>query len=306
MVQGLGASAVATFVWGLSGVFVVLTTQPALVAALERMWLGVPLVAVLLMVSRRRLCWPVLWRSLPGGVLLCGDIALYFSAVKLTSIADATIIGALQPVLVLFIAKPLFHEKVRFADMAWTALAIGGMAAVVLGSTGAMAHHGAIGDLLAVGSLCCWTGYWLVSKRARTPRRNETSGAASTTGGIGNIEYTAGVMLIAAVAMIPVTLLSREHLTAGTLQDWLWLSLLALLPGAAHLLANWAHRFVDVSVSSVIVSVNPVIAAGAAAVVLHQSLDGSQTAGGLIAVLAVLMLARRAARVNVSREPVAA
>ena len=277
------------------GIFVVLTTQPALVAALERLWLGVPLVAVLLMVSGRRLYWPVLWRSLPGGVLLCGDIALYFSAVKLTSIADATIIGALQPVLVLFIAKPLFNERVRFADMIWTVLAIGGMAAVILGSSGAMARHGAIGDLLAAGSLCCWTAYWLISKRLRTPPIESTPDEAAPAIGIGSIEYTAAVMLVAAVAMVPVTLLSREHLTAGNLQDWLWLSLLALLPGAAHLLSNWAHRFVDISVSSVIVSVNPVIAAGAAAVVLHQSLDAWQTAGGLLAIVGVVMVARRAA-----------
>jgi drug/metabolite transporter (DMT)-like permease len=297
-VQGLGASAVATVAWGLSGIFVVLTTQPALVAALERLWIGVPLVAILLLISGRRLYWPMLWRSVPGGLLLCGDIALFFSAVKLTSIADATIIGALQPVLVLFIAKPLFNERVRLSDVAWTALAISGMAVVILGSTGAMARHGAIGDLLAVGSVCCWTAYWLFSKRARTSRDNSSSGGATTAEGIGSIEYTAGVMLVAAVAMIPVTLLSREHLSVGTPEDWLWLGLLALLPGGAHLLSNWAHRFVDISVSSVIVSINPVIAAGAAAVILHQSLDAWQTIGGLLAVLGVVMVARRAAKVD--------
>jgi drug/metabolite transporter (DMT)-like permease len=297
-VQGVGASAVATIAWGLSGIFVVLTTQPALVAALERLWLGVPLVALLLIVSRRRLYWPVLWRSLPGGVLLCGDIALFFSAVKLTSIADATIIGALQPVLVLFIAKPLFDEQVRLSDIAWTALAIGGMAIVILGSTGTAGRHGTMGDLLAAGSVCCWTAYWLISKRARTGPRNGSSDGAGPAQGIGSIEYTAGVMIVAAVVMVPVTLLSREHITAGTPEDWLWLGLLALLPGGAHLLSNWAHRFVDISVSSVIVSINPVIAAGAAAVVLHQSLDAWQTIGGLVAIAGVVMVARRAAKVE--------
>jgi drug/metabolite transporter (DMT)-like permease len=305
-VQGLGASALATIAWGLSGIFVVLTTQPALVAALERLWLGVPLVAILLIVSRRRLYWPVLWRALPGGVLLCGDIALFFSAVKLTSIADATIIGALQPVLVLFIAKPLFDERVRLSDIAWTAVAISGMAVVILGSSGAAGRHGAVGDLLAAGSVCCWTAYWLFSKRARTRPGGGSPESAKTAEAIGSIEYTAGVMLVAAVAMVPVTLLSREHLTAGTPQDWLWLGLLALLPGGAHLLTNWAHRFVDISVSSVIVSINPVIAAGAAAIVLHQALDAWQTAGGLVAIVGVVMVARRAARVEPSAEPATA
>lgn len=302
-VQGLGASALATVAWGLSGVLVVLTTQPALVAALERMWIGVPLVAVLLIASRRRLYWPILWRSVPGGILLCGDVALFFSAVKMTSIADATMIGALQPVLVLFIAKPLFNERVRPANLAWTALALAGMAVVIFGSTGATARHAVLGDLLAAGALFCWTAYWLVSKMACTGPRGGPSGAASTAEGIGTIEYTAGVMLVAAVVMVPVTLLSREHLTAGTAQDWLWLSLLAVLPGGAHLLSNWAHRFVDISVSSVIVSINPVIAAGAAAVILHQSLDRLQTIGGVVAITGVVMVARRAATLKPAGEP---
>jgi drug/metabolite transporter (DMT)-like permease len=183
---------------------------------------------------------------------------------------------------------------------------------VILGSTGTAGRHAAVGDLLALGSVCCWTAYWLFSKRARTRPANSPEPAnssaaasasepASTEAGIGTIEYTAGVMLVAAVAMVPVTLLSREHLTVGTPEDWLWLGLLALLPGGAHLLSNWAHRFVDISVSSVIVSINPVIAAGAAAVVLHQSLDTWQTIGGLVAIVGVVMVARRAAKV----EPVA-
>ena len=305
-IQGLGASAIATVAWGLSGVFVVLTTQPALVAALERMWIGVPLVAVLLIASRRRLYWPILWRSVPGGVLLCGDIALFFSAVKMTSVADATMIGALQPVLVLFIAKPLFNERVRPADLGWTALALGGMAAVIFGSTGATGRQAVLGDLHAAGALFCWTAYWLVSKMVRTGPRSGPAGAASTANGVGTIEYTAGVMLVAAVVMVPVTLVSREHLTTGTAQDWLWLSLLALLPGAAHLLANWAHRFVDISVSSVIVSINPVIAAGSAAVILHQSLDRVQTTGGLLAIIGVVMVARRAATLKPAEEAVPA
>ena len=305
-VWGAGAAVTATVVWGLSGVLVVLTSQPPLVAALERLWLGVPMVAALLMASGRRLYWPLLWRCLPGGILLCGDIALFFCAVKFTSIADATMIGALQPVLILFIAKPLFNEQVRPADMAWTAVVIVGMAAVVLGQGRAVGHHEVLGDLLAAGALCCWTAYWLVSKRARAVPQISQPGQAGTDSSVGSIEYTAGVMLVAALAIVPVTLLSRERVTAGTAQDWLWLSLLALLPGLAHLLSNWAHRFLDISVSAVIVSVNPVIAAGAAAAVLHQSLDSWQAAGGLVALFGVVMVARRATRLKPVKQAISA
>jgi drug/metabolite transporter (DMT)-like permease len=283
--------------WGLSSVLVVLVKQPGLVVAFERFWLGVPLVGALLAISRRRLSRAILWRCLPGGILLCGDMALFFSAVKLTSIADATVIGALQPALVLLVAGPLFGEPPLRADVAWTAVAIAGVGAVVLGAAGT-GRRPVLGDLLAFASLCCWTGYWLVSKRARSQprglRRDEGPGTAGEPV-LGSIEYTSGVMLVAAVVIVPVLLLSGQPLAAASPLDWLWLGLMTLVPGSAHVVLNWAHRFVDASVSSVIVSVNPAVAAGAAAVVLHQSLDLVQVTGGLVAVFAAAVVARRAA-----------
>ncbi len=294
VLPGLGAAAAAMVAWGFSGILVALTTQPALVVALERMALGVPLIAAMLAASRRRLTWRVLWRAVPGGVLLSGDIAMFYSAVKLTSIADATIIGALQPALVLFVARPLFGERVRLTQMLWTVIAIVGVGAVVVGA-GPKGSDPVLGDWLAAGSTCCWTGYWLVSKHLRTPRARATAPSASAEV-LGTVEYTAGVMLVATVAIAPVTLLSGERLTGGTPADWLWMGLLALIPGGAHLLMNWSHRFVGVSVSSVIVSVNPVVAAGAAVVVLGQRLDAVQVVGGVVAIVAVSMIARRAAR----------
>jgi drug/metabolite transporter (DMT)-like permease len=286
--------------WGFSAVLVVLTKQPGLVVALERLWLGVPFVGALLAITRRRLSWLVLWRATPGGILLCGDMTLFFSAVKLTSIADATVIGALQPALVLFVAGPLFGERIGRRDVAWTAVAIAGVCVVVLGA-GGTGQNQVFGDLLAFGSLCCWTGYWLVSKQARSRQQARRGRARLYSGGaevLGSIEYTSAVMLVAAVTVLPVALLSGERLSAGTPLDWLWLGVMTLVPGSAHLLLNWAHRFVEVSVSSVIVSVNPIVAAGAAAVVLNQSLDLLQVIGCLVAVLAAAIVARRAASVD--------
>jgi drug/metabolite transporter (DMT)-like permease len=296
----VGAATAAMVAWGLTGILVVLTKEPGLVVALERLVLGVPFVGVLLAVTGRRLDWSTFWRTVPGGVLLCADVALFFSAVKLTSIADATVIGALQPALVLFVAGPLFGEKPVRADFLWTAVAIAGVGVVVLGS-GGTGHHQVLGDLLALASVCSWTGYWLVSKQARLVRRPATGDEASISPGrqaIGTIEYTSGVMVVAPVAMVPVALVSGQHFTVGTPTDWLWIGLMTLGPGGAHLASNWAHRFVGVTVSSVIVAANPVVAAGAAAVFLHQSLGLMQIIGGLAAIMAVAVVAGRAVRIE--------
>ncbi len=291
---GIGAAVAAMVAWGFSGIFVALTTQPGLVVALERLWLGVPLVLGLLKGTQRRLSWRQFKRTVPGGVFLAGDIAMFFSAVKLTSIAAATVIGALQPALVLIVARPLFGERVRRRELLWTLLALVAVGVVVSGNRGSAPDAG-LGDLLATGSLCCWTGYWLVSKRVRMQGASDPSHAR---GALGSVEYTAGVMLVAPVVMVPITLCSGEHLSFGCPQDWLWIGLMALIPGSAHLLVNWAHRLVDVSVSSVIVAVNPVVAAGAAVPILHQELGVSQLLGGLVAMVAVALIAQHAARAD--------
>src|SRR5205085_224072 len=67
----------------------------------------------------------LLWAALPGGVAFSADITLFFTAVKHTTVANATMISALQPALVLFVAGPLFGERVTTRDVGWTLLALG-------------------------------------------------------------------------------------------------------------------------------------------------------------------------------------
>jgi hypothetical protein len=106
-------------------------------------------------------------------------------------------------------------------------LAMFGVAAVVLGP-GVTSRHQLVGDLLAVGAMLSWSAYWLISKRARSMEKA--------------LEYSAVVMIVAAVTLIPTVLLSRQSLSRVETGDWLWICLLAVVPGGSHLLMNWAHR----------------------------------------------------------------
>jgi len=231
----------------------------------------------------------VLLRSVLPGLFLAADIALFFSALKLTSVAVATVIGALQPALVLVVAGRLFGERVGWRVVAWTVVSIAGIAAVAVGP-GVPRGEQLTGDALAVGSLVAFTGYWLVSKRV-------ISASADSD------RYTFGVMLVAAVAMTPVALLCGQPLAPVRPADWFWLALLALVPGSGHLLFNFAHRFIDVSVSSVVSAGNPVVASLLALIVLGEPLDAVQIAGGIVAVLAIAAVAHQAADRSLARRP---
>jgi drug/metabolite transporter (DMT)-like permease len=275
---GLAASVLASVGWGFGAIFARLTSAPGLVLAFYRLWLGAALLTALVYVAGRRLSWDNLRASLLGGVFLAGDMAMFFCAVKLTSVVDCTVIGAVQPAIVLVAAGPLFGERMGRWDVVWVFVAMAGVSAAVIGP-GVSGPHELAGDLLAVGSLLSWSAYWLVSKHAR-----ETEHA---------LDYTAGVTIVAALTMTPIVLVSGQHLGRIEAGDWLWIALLAVVPGGAHLAMNWAHRYVDASVSSVIGSSNPIVAATAAVVILGQRLTIVQICCGLVALAAISVVAVR-------------
>ena len=190
---GLAAVIFGAVAWGSTGIFVKEIRLAALPITFYRLWLGVVLLGALLLVRRRPLSLALMLPSVLPGLFLAADIALFFSALKLTSVAVATVIGALQPALVLMVAGRLFGERVGWRVVIWTAVSIGGIAAVAVGPGGPRGEH-LTGDALAVGSLLAFTGYWLLSKRVIRVSADSD-------------HYTFGVMLVAAVAITPVALL---------------------------------------------------------------------------------------------------
>jgi len=275
------AVALAVTAWGFGNVLVKLTSFDGIVLSLYRLWLGAFVMLVLMRLGGLRLTPRAFLLALPGGVLFGVNVAMFFSALKLTSVADATLISALQPALVLVVAGPWFGERVGLREIAWTGAALTGVVIVVLASAGTPAWS-PLGDLLAVGAVLTFTGYFLASKRLRAS--------------IGSVEYVAAVQLSAALVVTPVALLSRQHLGVGSPADWLWLMLIVCVSGiGGHLLVNWAHRYVDVSISSLMMLGVPVVGAVAAWPVLGESLRPLQVVGGLITLTSLVAVVRRRA-----------
>lgn len=275
---GLGASAMAAVLWGFGSIFVALTFAPGLVLTFYRLWLGAALFCVLVYATGRRLSTSLFGATWLGGILLAGDMALFYSAVKLTSIIDVTVIGAFQPALVMLAAPRIFGERLGRRDVGWILLAMVGVTVAVIGP-GTTSHHEVVGDLLAVGSLVSFSAYWLVSKRARQEH--------------GALEYTTGVTIMAALAVTPIVLVSGQSLARVELGDWFWISLLVVVPGGGHLAMNWAHRYVDASISSAISCLAPLVAAVVAIPVLGQGLTFVQVIGVTVGLAAISMIAMR-------------
>jgi drug/metabolite transporter (DMT)-like permease len=210
-----------------------------------------------------------------GGIAFCADIILFFCAVQVTSVANATVIGALQPILVLAVAGRLFGEHPRAAEIGWGLVAIVGAALVVLGGDGGGANSRE-GDLLAVGALVAWTAYFVFSKAARQE--------------LTAFEYLTGMAIVAAIAILPIPLLFAGTLGTTDTSGWITIVYITVINGLlGHFLMTWAHGHVSLLTLSLLTLAIPVGSAAAAALWIDEPLAWLQV-GGMAVVLAALAL----------------
>jgi drug/metabolite transporter (DMT)-like permease len=278
---------VAVTGWAMTNLILKVTHAHALTFAFYRLWFGGAIMLVALRVTRRRLTWPMIKASAPGGVIFGLNVALFFSALKATNVADVLVIQALQPALILLVAGRMFGERITRFDVWWTLVSVGGVVLVTVGSSGTPAWS-LRGDVYAVGSVLCWTLYWLVSKRARRT--------------VPAIEYMTTVTLLAAVVVTPLALASGQSLGGLRWQDWAWLGVFLAAAQGGHVLVAWAHAQVDVSISSLLLLAQPVIAVAGAALLLDERIRALEILGGVVVIASMAAIVTRAARVGGGEE----
>jgi drug/metabolite transporter (DMT)-like permease len=251
--------------FALANLIVKIVPVPALTFAFWRLWVGAAAMLAIVAIARRPLTRDVLRAGIPAGVLFGLNIMLFFAALKETTVADVLVISALQPALTVLVAGRLFGERATGRVF-------------VIGSSGTPAWS-LRGDLLAVGSLLVFFVYFLWTKHVRT--------------NVAATEYMATVTLVAAVVVTPVAVIG-PGVGGMRAQDWLWLGLFVVVAQGGHILLAWAHPYVDVTVSSLLLLGEPPISATAAYLVLGESITWLGVAGGAIALACLAVVVRSA------------
>ncbi|MFN0093038.1 MAG: DMT family transporter [Acidimicrobiales bacterium] len=293
-VRPLGAAAAfaALVFWGGQAVIAKGVDLDPLPLVLYRIWLAAAWTVLFLRLTGGKLSRRVLRICLWGGVAFGADLILFFTALKHTTVANTTVIASMQPVLLVFAAPRLFGERIRLPDLAWAAVAIAGVAAVVFGSRDASPEWSPSGDLWAVATLFAWTGYFVASKLARA----EVSAA----------EFTAAASVVAAVFVTPFVLASGQDLGPPTADQWFWITMMAIGPGwAGHYLMNWALGHIPIWLGGVAALASPVVSAVMAWIFLDEALVGAQLVGmGItLGALTAITLRAQAAPAPASAQP---
>jgi drug/metabolite transporter (DMT)-like permease len=278
-VGGVAAVSFGVFLWAASTVIVKSSDVSGVTFAVCRLWVGFSALWLVARATGHRVT-KEMWRaSIIPGVLFAANIALFFEALRRSSVANVTLITSIQPALVFLVARRLFGERITTGDIGWTAASLAGIGLVVAGSASQPGWH-PMGDVLAFIAILVWTVFFLASKRIRASA--------------GTLEYFTAVLGVGAVSLTPVMFLSGGTFADPSARDWLLIVIVAIGPGTAgHLFVTWAHRHVDVSLSSVIGVGQPVIAAAGAAIFLDERIGALQIIGGAITIISVVAFVRR-------------
>jgi drug/metabolite transporter (DMT)-like permease len=279
--QVIGTTAVsaATVLFAVNNVLVGSMSISGVSTALYRLWLGTIGFLLLLRLTGRRPSVEVIRAAVPAGIAYGLHISVMFVAFQTTSMANVTVILAMQTGLTLTLVGRLFGEEVHVADMVLAAVATAGAVLVIVG--GGTGGAGDLrGDGLAVLGMLGVMAYFILAKQARV---DAPAG-----------EFQFGLLLVAAVIVLPVAALTGDITSDPDGGDWVRLGWLTVGGTAAHLGLNWAHRHVPLKTTSLLVLAVPVISTGLAWVVLDQHLSAVQFLGAGVALVALAAVTVRA------------
>ncbi len=276
--QGLLGAAVAVTAWSAGSILAKVIEMPALSLGLYRFGIFSVLIVVWLRTRGVPMRADIMRYSAWGGLALGLDIALFFTAVRLTTVVNATLIGSLQPILVGVVAAMFFGETIRRSDALWSLVALAGVVAVILASNESP-EWSFKGDLFSIAAMFAWGAYFIFSKQSKehlTPT-----------------EFTAGTSIWSAIILLPLALLFGQDLAPPSAKGWVQLAAMLVVSGiVGHVLMNWSLVRIPLWVGSTFTLFIPVAAALMAWVFLDEPLTVGQAVAVAVVIFALAAIVR--------------
>jgi drug/metabolite transporter (DMT)-like permease len=274
------ALALGALALGVSALLVRWAAAPGPVTAFYRMGLASLAMGPFALARRNGRPWPAAGVRLAAlaGVALAFDLALWNTAVNVTTAANATLFANTAPLWVALGAWLLFRERLRPVFWGGLGLTLAGAAAIAGGD---FLRHASLGwgDLLAVGASLFYASYYLITQRGRRwlPPLPYVwlAGIVST-----------GVLLVLSLVLgMPLT-----GYPPTTYLAFLGLALITQVTGYVSVAYALGHLPASV-VSPTMVS-QPVITALLAIPILGEPLTATQWIGGAAVVAGVIVVHR--------------
>jgi drug/metabolite transporter (DMT)-like permease len=223
---------------------------------------------------------PSKWMLL-AGLFFALDLSFWHYGIVMTSVANATVLCNLTPVVVTLIGWMFFKERPARLFILALGLAMGGALAMAAGARAGQGTNPPLGDLLSLTVSFWYAGYFLAVKAART-----TAGALRVT----FWATLAGLPLMGAAALG-----LGEDMIPATAAGWAACVAMGLMHVAGQGGVAWALGRLPAATTAVTILIQPLVAAGLSWIVFGETLAPVQALGGGL-VLAAIVLAQWSSR----------
>lgn len=285
--------ALGVFAIGWSALFVRWSDVPGWTSAFWRMALAqlvfVPWAIAARPAGRARPSPAATRDAVVAGVFFAADLALFNTAVMVSSAANATLLGTNAPIFVALGAWLLYRDRPSRRFWVGFALSFVGMIAIV--GTDVVRHpHLGLGDVFAVAGAACYAGYLLYVRRSRQE--------------IDALTFSAISGVAAALTLLLICLVIGTPLSGYPAQSWWAMIGLALVTQVVgHLSVAYALGRLPVSRTSIALLGQAPLTAILAVPLLGERLSAEQLFGGALVLGGIYVVNRLPRAAPLEPEP---
>ena len=209
-----------------------------------------------------------------AGVFLGSHFASFFTAIRLTSIASATLLGCLAPFFTCML-EWISGEKLK--DRAITGLLLSLFGAFLLQLNPSNVEGELYGNLLAALSSFFLALTWMQAKKIR---KNTNT-----------VVYGRSLFFISSITIFFVAFLTKKSIFNFNSENFIWFLFLGFVPSIlGHNLLNYSIRFISAtSVSSVVLG-EPIIASFLGYLIFGEKIPKASWIGGPLILIGLFYL----------------
>ena len=216
------------------------------------------------------------YKTIYAGILLGIHFALFFEAIKITKIANATFLGTLAPfftLLIEFYILKRYYSKKIILGLFFTLMG----SLIILGHQFNLESEYTIGNLYAVLCSICLAIAFMIGEKVR---KDENT-----------IVYTRTLYLSAAFTLLIISLFSNEELIKHTFNEYLGLIFLGLVPTIlGHNSIYYSIKYVSPTIVAAFPLGEPIIATIFAFFIFSESITPNIFIGGTVTIIGLILI----------------
>ena len=211
-----------------------------------------------------------------AGILLGIHFALFFQAIKMTKIANATFLGTLAPIFTLFLEVVFLKRKFNKYILFGLLLSFMG-AIIILSHNFDLSQQYTIGNFLAVICSLCLGISFIIAEKVRQYENT--------------IIYTRTLYLTASITLFIIAIITNSDLIGFTNNDYMGLVFLGIVPTIiGHNVIYYSVKYVSPTIVSAFPLGEPVIATILAFFIFGQSIGLNIYLGGFVTFVGLFLI----------------